>query len=67
MKIIDVPILNDDGSIQAHIKVGPEEAQKFLEFAVNFMIATGHIALVNMAEKNGEIQLSGFNPDKFDA
>jgi hypothetical protein len=65
MKIIDVPVFKEDGSVEALLKVGPEEAQKLLEFAVNFMVATGSIMLAKTAA--GDTPLNGFNPDKFDA
>ena len=41
MKIIDVPIFNDDGSIQFTQSVRPEEAQVLLQFAINFLAQTG--------------------------
>lgn len=41
MKIINVPIFNDDGSIQLTQVVSPEEAQALLQFAINFLTAAG--------------------------
>jgi hypothetical protein len=41
MKILDVPIYNDDGSIKFTQQVSPQEAQALLQFAINFMAATG--------------------------
>jgi hypothetical protein len=44
MKIIEVPIFNEDGSIQIMQKVSPEEAQTLLQFALNFLATTGLVA-----------------------
>lgn len=44
MKIIEVPEFNEDGSIKATHLYSPEEAQNLLQFAVNFMLAVGHTA-----------------------
>ena len=66
MKIIEVPIFNADGSVNALMKVGPEEAQKLLEFAVNFMMATGHIAMANISSEEDNV-LKSFSPEKFNA
>ncbi len=41
MKIIDIPIFNQDGSIQFTQQVSPEEAQVLLQFAINFLTQTG--------------------------
>ena len=41
MKIIDVPIYNEDGSIQFTQSISPEEAQALLQFSINFLTATG--------------------------
>lgn len=41
MKILDVPIYNEDGSIKFTSQVSPEEAQALLQFAINFAAATG--------------------------
>lgn len=47
MKIIEVPIFNDDGSVQATQLYSPEEAQRLLQFAVNFMLAVGNAGVGN--------------------
>jgi len=47
MKIIEVPIFNDDGSVQATQLYSPEEAQRLLQFAVNFMLAVGNTATIH--------------------
>ena len=41
MKIIEVPIFNEDGSIQVTHLIGPEESLKLLQFAINFLAANG--------------------------
>jgi len=51
MKIIDVPVYNDDGSVQFTQKISPEEAQHLLTFAINFMAATGQHVLTQTDEK----------------
>ncbi len=41
MKLIEVPVFNDDGSIKVTHVIGPEEVQALLQFAINFLTATG--------------------------
>ena len=41
MKIIEVPVFNEDGSIKFTQVCSPEEAQSLLQFALNFLTATG--------------------------
>jgi hypothetical protein len=69
VKIIEIPVFNADGSIHAIVKVSPEESQKLLEFAVNFMMATGHIAMSKAAEAEADdpSTLKDFNPENFNA
>lgn len=57
MKIIDVPIFNEDGSIKFTQQVSPEEAQALLSFAINFLAATGHAAqmMLQAEESNQEL------------
>ena len=53
MKIIDVPVFNDDGSIKATMQVGEKEAQFLLEFALNMLAGMGaSIVMKNSAEEN---------------
>lgn len=66
MKVIEVPVYKEDGSIEATMSVSPEEAQSLLQFAVNFMVATGQLAMARAASSE-ESQLTSFNPEKFDA
>ena len=52
MKIIEVPIFNEDGSIKVTQLVSPEEAQTLLAFAINFMLAVGNNAKINVIDPN---------------
>lgn len=45
MKIKEVPVFNEDGSIEYIQVVGPEEAQQLLQFALNFFVAHGFSAM----------------------
>jgi hypothetical protein len=56
MKILDVPVYNDDGSIKFTQQVSPQEAQALLQFAINFMAATG--LNVTMNDKNTQQELN---------
>jgi hypothetical protein len=56
MKILDVPIYNDDGSIKFTQQVSPQEAQALLQFAINFMAATG--LNVTMNDKHTQQELN---------
>ena len=72
MKIIDVPIYDDDGSITATFKATPDEAQMLLQFAVNFLTSAGlsvramvkkaHAAKAVEEEEDDYDQLNLFNP-----
>ena len=58
MKIIEVPVFNDDGSIKLTQMVSPEEAQTLLQFAINFMLAMGNtvqVAVGNSPDENMEL------------
>lgn len=41
MKIIEVPILNEDGSVQITQVLTPEQVQSLLQFALSFLTAAG--------------------------
>ena len=60
MKLIDVPILNDDGSVKCTMVYGPEEAQKLLQFATNFFAAIGSTAVM-MGPEQPEVPEAQFN------
>lgn len=51
MKIIEVPMFNEDGSIKATIVYTPLEAQALLQFATNFLTAAGMTASMMVATK----------------
>jgi hypothetical protein len=51
MKIIEVPTFGEDGSITATVMYSPEEAQALLQFATNFLTATGMHARIMAATK----------------
>ena len=41
MQVIEVPVFNEDGSVQTVNKYTPEETKYLLQFAVNFMMTLG--------------------------
>lgn len=45
---LDIPIINDDGSIKTTMVVDAAQAQVLLQFALNFLIATGLTAAYNV-------------------
>lgn len=47
MKIIEVPIFNDDGSVQTVQIYSAEEAKTLLQFAANFMMGIGNNVIAN--------------------
>jgi hypothetical protein len=51
MKILEVPVYNEDGSIKFTQQVSPEEAQHLLQFAINFLTAAGMAGAINLASK----------------
>ena len=44
MKIIEVPIFNEDGTVKVTTLLSPEEAQHILQFAINFLMSAGMAA-----------------------
>lgn len=46
MQIIDVPVFNEDGSVQFTQKVSPEQSRELLTFALNFFMANGMMHVV---------------------
>ena len=51
MKIIEVPVFNEDGSVKLTQLLSPEEAQSLLQFALNFLTASGMMAAYTVASK----------------
>ena len=54
MKIVEVPVFNDDGSIKFTAQVNPEQAQALLQFAYNFLVATGMTVRTLISNQNKE-------------
>lgn len=52
MKIIEVPVFNDDGSVKLVQQLSPKEAQHLLGFAINFLTAAGMTGAISIAKKN---------------
>lgn len=61
MKVIDVPIYNEDGSVRLTQHVTADEAQHLLGFALNFLVSTGLAAQMNVVIQD-EDALEDFNP-----
>ena len=61
MKILEVPIFDDKGGIKFTQYVSPEEAQHLLQFAINFLAATG--SNVQMMIAKGEEPEIEFNKE----
>lgn len=55
MKIIDVPVFEDDGSVKFTQSVSPEEAKALLTFALNFLAAQGYAA--HMLAQQGDEEM----------
>ena len=59
MKIIEVPVFNEDGSLKFTQVLNPEETQVLLQFAVNFLLSQGLSIRYMMEQKdepNEEVQ-----------
>lgn len=62
MKIVDIPVFNDDGSIKFTQQATPEEAKVLLEFALNFLLATGLHAKYMSAAEVANVEIDQENP-----
>lgn len=51
MQVIDVPVFNEDGTVQFTQKVSPNEAQALLQFALNVLTAEGFAQVVANAHQ----------------
>ena len=51
MRIIEVPMFNEDGSVKATVVYTPQEVQALLQFATNFLAAAGMTASMMVATK----------------
>lgn len=63
MKVLEVPVFNDDGSVKVTHALSPDEAQTLLQFALNFLTATGlnTTILVGKQQEDSEEELPEFN------
>ena len=41
MKVIEVPVFEEDGTVKFTMMAGPEEAKTLLQFALNFLSSAG--------------------------
>lgn len=57
MKILEVPVFDEDGGIKFTQYVSPDEAQALLQFAINFLVATGMNVRMIMAKDGDEGQM----------
>lgn len=57
MQVIEVPVYNEDGSVNITQRISPEEAQHLLQFAINFMMAVG------ASQKVGVVPLDDEQPE----
>ena len=46
MQFIEIPKLNEDGSVDSVTRFGPEEVKTLLQFAVNFLGSVGATAVM---------------------
>lgn len=56
MKVIEVPVYNDDGSVKATMLLSPEETKTLLQFAINFLAASGLAASATVVETPVQVQ-----------
>lgn len=61
MKILEVPIFNEDGSVKFTQYVSPEEAQHLLQFAINFLAATGMNVKMMIANSTADPEDADYN------
>jgi hypothetical protein len=62
MKIIDVPVFNEDGSVKFTQVLTAAEAQVLLQFALNFLASTGLSVKVMVDRAKQDEQQNG-TPD----
>lgn len=43
MKLIDVPVYNDDGTVKFTVSVDAPQSKALLEFALNFLVTSGFV------------------------
>lgn len=54
MQFIEIPKLNEDGSVDSVTRFGPEEVKTLLQFAVNFLGSVGATAVMAVGENGQE-------------
>lgn len=59
---IDIPVFNEDGSVKFTQTCNAEEAKNLLQFALNFLVATGMSAQI-MSGNAFDDDASEFNED----
>lgn len=62
MKIIEVPVINADGSLKFTQVITAEEAQILLQFSLNFLVQTG-MSVRMMMEQSKKLDDEGIAPD----
>lgn len=56
---LEVPVINEDGSVKFTQTVDPAQVQVLLQFALNFLVATGMAAAYGFQQDQGqEVDLS---------
>ena len=48
MQFIELPTINEDGSVDGSVRFAPEEVKHLLQFAVNFLGSLGHTAALTV-------------------
>lgn len=51
MQVVEVPVFNEDGTVQIVQKISPDEAQMLLQFALNFHLAMGFSQVAQRAKQ----------------
>ena len=58
MKVIEVPVINEDGSCTAVCSYTAEEVQILLQFAANFMMGIGNQVVQRGGVQTGKRELN---------
>ena len=45
MRVLEVNVVDDDGSVTGTVSLQPKEIQMLMEFAVNFLLSVGVVAV----------------------
>ncbi len=57
MKVIEANVYNEDGAVTATMALTPEEIKLLMEFAVNFLLSIGVVAVTD-----GKLDTSKLQP-----